>query len=312
MDDVVSVVITTRNRCADVLACVKSLLQSTYPQVEIIVVDNNSHDDTVIQLHASYPEVQVLASPRNLGLVGGRNAGQEISQGDYVFFLDDDTEVDPDCIAAMVEVMRDQPRCGIVAPKIYYFDQPDRLWFAGATLDLRTSRAHNVGCLEWDRGQYDRIVPVSHVPTGFLARRTMLEQIRGHDPLFVQSFGDADFAFRARHAGWDTLLAPQAKLWHKVGASAIKGLRGLGFVTPQRAYYYGRNRLIFMKRHAGWRNLVLFFLGYYPLILGYYSLRMVRQGGWPAYFMMFWRGTLDGLIYFLTGHLRVLSVKEQG
>src|SRR5581483_8658373 len=109
------------------------------------------------------------------------------------------------------------------------------------------------------------------------------EQIKGHDPLFVQSFGDADFAFRARRAGWDALLAPQAKLWHKVGASSIKGLRGLGFVTPQRAYYYGRNRLIFMKRHAGRRNLALFLLTYYPAILAYYSLRMLRQGGWPAY-----------------------------
>lgn len=310
--ELVSVVITTRNRAADVLACVASLLRSSYPCVEAIIVDNNSRDDTVERVRSAYPQVQVLASTRNLGLVGGRNAGQQASRGEYVFFLDDDTEVDPECISAMVDVMRSHPRCGIVGPKIYYFEEPDRLWFAGATLNLRTSRAHNVGVLEWDKGQYNETVPVSHVPTGFLARRAMLEQIEGHDPLFVQSFGDADFAFRARKAGWDALLAPKAKLWHKVSAATVYGLRGLGFVTPQRAYYYGRNRLIFMKRHAGLPNLLLFMCAYYPVILSYYSLRIVRQGGWPAYFNMFWRGTLDGLIYLLMGQRRGLSAKEQG
>ena len=86
----------------------------------------------------------------------------------------------------------------------------------------------------------------------------------------------------------------------------MNSLRGLGFVTPERAYYYGRNRLVFMKRHAGLLTLLLFLAGYYPLILGYYSLRMVRQGGWPRYFLMFWRGTLDGLLYLVSGRLRTL------
>ena len=89
----VSYVVVTMNRCAEVVRCLRSLQAHTYPDTEIIVVDNQSSDGTARVVAEQFPEARLLISTENLGAAGGRNLGIEAARGDICVFIDADAEL---------------------------------------------------------------------------------------------------------------------------------------------------------------------------------------------------------------------------
>src|SRR3989442_2502719 len=236
-----SVIIVTRNRCKDVIECIDSVSRSTYRPLEIIVIDNASSDDTPILVPKAYSNVRFVSNKSNLGLAEGRNVGQSIAQGKYLVFLDSDTVVDSEMISNLVH-SASNPKIGIVAPKMYSYFEPKRIWFAGAEFDMVSSRAKNVGVNEIDDGDYEQATTISHAPTGFLVRTELAELVKGHDHRFFQSYADADFAFRLSDLRNAHRYSPKAILYHKVPPrDRARSLRSLGLKSPMRVYYYPRN-----------------------------------------------------------------------
>jgi len=315
----VSIIIVTRNREKEVLACLKSILKMDYPNFEIILVDNASGDNTVSEVKkqsASWrTKVKIVKSERNLGANGGKNLGQKQAKGEYLFFLDSDTIVDKKLLSELVKIAESEAKIGMVCPKMYYFeskresssayfDKKNIIWYAGASINLLTSQAKNIGNHEEDKGQFDQVRETSFAPTAYLVKRIVAEKLKGHGEIFFMGYVDSDYGYRTHEAGFKVIFCPQARLWHRIGQEEnVKSIRALGYNLPLRAYYFARNRVVFMKIHAPKVNFLIFISFFFPLMTIYIAYKIiVFRGGWK-FLRPHLEGSLDGLKYALGGKI---------
>lgn len=300
-----SVIIVTRNRKNEVIACLQSVYKMNYPTFEVILVDNASQDDTVSVVKKQFPQVKLIACLQNLGLNAAKNKGQKVAQGKYILFLDSDTIVDKNFLSELIKVAESDPQIGLVCPKMYYFDQKEVIWYAGARVNFLTSQTKNLGCNEKDNGQYDQIRPTSFAPTAYLATQELAKKLKGHEEAFFMTYGDTDYGFRAQAAGFKVMFCPTSKLWHRLGQEEnTKSLRALGYNQPLRAYYFSRNRVVFMKRHAPKLNFWIFLIVFFPLMTLYIAYKIIIFKGGRQFLAPHLKGALDGIKYIFTGTLK--------
>ncbi len=243
------VVIPTWNRRADLLECLESVVLQTYQPLRVVVVDNASVDDSVSAVRAYFPQVCVLELNRNLGATGASNVGfrYALNQGaQYVFRVDSDTIIDPAAVDHLVRAAC-SPEIGVLSPKIYYYDDPTRIWYGGAS----RHRWH-FGAYDAARGACD--TPASSIErdvdyawsTGMLLSRAVLEATGGFDPDFLVYYEEVDFCLRARQAGFRIRYVPAAILWHKVGSRAH---------SPWVAEQWNRSKMLLYRKHSrGWHR----------------------------------------------------------
>ena len=130
----VYVIVLTCNGKDDTLECLKSLQQVTYSNVRLLLVDNASTDRTVEAVEERFPGVEVISNQSNLRFAGGNNIGirYALDRGaEYVLLLNNDTVVDGDFLMQLVHAAEKERAIGMVGPKIYYYDDRRRIWFAG-------------------------------------------------------------------------------------------------------------------------------------------------------------------------------------
>lgn len=206
------------------LDCLDSLHHSTYRNQHVLVVDNASTDRSVENIRKMHPDVEVLALPENRRFAGGNNAGirHALERGaELLLLLNNDTTVDPGYLEPLVERLSSDPSTGIVAPKIYYHSQPDRLWYAGGSISFWTGSMKHIGIREYDHGQHDTPGETDYA-TGccFLTRRELVAEIGLLDESYYMYTEDADWCTRARRAGYLVKYEPRAKVWHRLSVSA--------------------------------------------------------------------------------------------
>ncbi len=255
----VTIILLNWNNKEDTLDCIRSLKLIDYVPYSIIVADNGSSDDSVESIRTSFPDITVLENGANLGFAAGNNAGIKLalqSNPEYVLLLNNDTVVDPEFLSRLVAVAESDPKIGITGPKIFYHSDPERIWFAGGIVDWRTGKTRHTGDGEIDAGKYNQVADVDFI-TGcaLLIKSTVLREIGLLDDVMGFYYEDNDLCERARKAGYRIVYAPEAKVWHKIARSASK-------IKDFQLYYFTRNRLRFMRKHAGTLRLALF-LPYY-------------------------------------------------
>ena len=305
----VSIVIVTRNRKVITLDCLESVLKMNYPNFEVILVDNGSTDGTAGAVEKQHSrqartvgghQLKVIEVGKNLGLNGGKNLGQKHAGGDYILFLDSDTLVDKQLLAELIDLAESDPRIGIVCPKMYYLKPKEVIWYAGAEVNLLTSQTSNIGVNEKDFGQWDQIRETQFAPTAYLVTSKVIKKLKGHDEKLFMTYGDTDYGFRAKKAGFKVMFCPWARLWHRIKMrDNTKTIRALGYNLPMRAYYFARNRVIFMKEHAPKFNFVIFMLIFFPLFTFYISYKIIVFGGGWRFLKPHLQGSFDGLRYAL-------------
>lgn len=247
----VTVVVLNWNNAPDTIACLDSLYRVRYRNMEIVVVDNGSTDESLILLREACPGIELLETGENLGYAEGNNVGIRhalASQPDYVCVLNNDTEVAPDFITRLVEEAETDAAIGIVGPKMHFFDPPDMVFAAGSLVKWDEGKVEQRGI--WQR---ENVVGPLYadgpedvdfiVGCGVLFRREVLERIGLLDDRYYLNFEDVDICVRARRAGYRVRYTPHAMLYHKVSAT-------LGQGSPQNTYYMTRNALLFF-----WSNL---------------------------------------------------------
>lgn len=299
-----SVVIVTRNRKKLTLECLQSVFKMDYPTLEVILVDNASADDTVKAVKKRFPQIKIIQAQENLGLNGGKNLGQKKARGEYLLFLDSDTIADKNLLTKLVKLAESNPQIGLVCPKIYYYHPQDVIWYAGANVNLLTSQTRNLGINEKDCRQWDQVRETQFAPTAYLVTRKAVEKLKGHDESLFMTYGDTDYGFRAKKVGFKVIFCPQAYLWHRIKMEEnIKTIRALGYNSSLRAYYFARNRVIFMKRHAPMINFIIFILLFFPLMTLYVTYKIIIFGGGWRFLKPHWQGSLDGLKYAFGGKI---------
>lgn len=265
----VAIIVLNWNNRADTVECIRSLEGVSYPDFEAVVVDNGSSDGSEAAIKAAFPGLRVIQTGRNLGFAGGNNVGirDALARGfDYVLLLNNDTVVDPGFLGEMINAGESGPSTGIVGPRIYYFSEPGRIWYAGGTVDYWKGRLEHVGFNAMDGDEYGRAGDTMLVAgCAMLIKRQVFEKIGLlYEPMFLY-FEDSDFCARASRAGYRIAYAPSAKVWHKVSQTTAK-LKGV------QSYYNIRNWLLFMRRNARPEHLLAFLPYYLVRYMGYNTM----------------------------------------
>jgi GT2 family glycosyltransferase len=241
---VISVILNT-NRREDTLACLASLTQSTYKHHKAIVLDNHSTDGSVSAIRSAFPEVEIIALAENHGYAGNNNVGIKaaIQQGaDWVFVLNEDTILAPDCLAQLVACGESNLQIGIIGPLVYHHDEPSVIQSAGGRLNRFWDGSH-IGQNEEDRGQFHNNHRVDWISgCAILVRRTVIEQAGMLDPRFFYYWEETEWCFRIGRHGWQIMHVPAAKLWHK-------GVQRDYRPKPSVTYYNTRNHLLMLAKH---------------------------------------------------------------
>lgn len=235
----VAIVVLNWNGWQDTLACVASLQALNYGDFEILVVDNGSTDDSVVQITREFPAVALLQTGANLGFGGGCNVGirYALAKGvDYVWLVNSDATVDPQALKALVRVAEQNPALGSVGSVLFEADQPGQvqLW-GGGRVNLWLGRSNH--CVVPG--------PINFISgASVLLRRAALEQVGVFDDAsFFMYWEDTDLGFRLRQAGWKLAVANDSRIWHKQSAS-------LGLGNPLLDEYATRSCVRFLRRHA--------------------------------------------------------------
>jgi GT2 family glycosyltransferase len=273
----IDVIIPNYNGAPLLPTCLDALRRQTRRDFVVTLVDDGSTDGSLELLARDYPEVRVLALPRNRGLAAAVNAGIAATSDAVVALLNNDTEADPRWLAELVGALERYPQFSFAASKLLLFDRRDHIHSAGDYY-----RADGVpgsrGVWQRDDGQYDALEEVFGPCAGAAAyRRTALEALAAAADdrrVFDEDLGmyceDVDLNLRARLGGLRTVYVPRAIVYHKLSATGGGALA---------SYYCGRNFvLVWSKNMPGaaarrhWPALVRSQLGF-----ALHSLAHIRE-----------------------------------
>ena len=244
----VFIIILNWNGWRDTLECLQSVQKINYPNFHILVVDNGSTDESLVEIRRAFPDVALLETGKNLGYAGGNNAGitQALAlQAEFVLLLNNDTIVDPNILTAFVEATYAIPAAGIFGAKSYYYSKPDTIWSLGGKWDKDTSEIMFISQGEIDTVASDvQPFEVDYViGCALFCRAAMIQKLGMMEEAFFLNFEEMDWCYRSRSAGYLSYSVPGAKLWHKVSVSFG------GAESPLWKYFMTRNELLWASRH---------------------------------------------------------------
>lgn len=263
----ISVIILNYNGLKNTEECIESFKNIRVPQgyeLELIIVDNASIDNSVASFKKKFPKVTLIENKKNLGYTGGNNTGITYAlqhDASHIVVLNNDTLVVRDSIYELFMALRTY-KADVSCPKIYfekgYEYHKDRyqknelgkvFWFAGAIMDWANIIGHHRGVDEVDHGQFDNDVDIEGF-TGacFMAKREVFEKIGMFDEKFFLYYEDADLSLRVRKAGFKIVFAPKSILYHKNAGSTG------GSGSKLQDYFITRNRMYFGMKNGPLRT----------------------------------------------------------
>jgi GT2 family glycosyltransferase len=247
---------------------------NTYPNIEIIVVDNGSKTNDIPEWQIKYPGIKFIRSEINLGFAGGNNLGTQQATGEYLFFVNNDTEFTPGLIATLANTLDYFPQIGMISPKIMYFDKPDMIQYAGYTpMNYYTCRNHCIGQFETDNVQYENIIK----PTGYIhgaammVRREAIEKAGLMAENFFLYYEEFDWCDRIKKAGYEIWVDTQAMIYHKESIS-------VGKASGLKEYFMNRNRILFIRRNAPVQARLFFYAYFVGIVTPRNMLSYITKG----------------------------------
>lgn len=306
----IAIIILNYNSSDDTIKCLSSLRTNCYPSWQAIIVDNASSNDSVHKIITwceqerwlvylnpsnsvpiSSESIVFLTSDKNLGYAGGNNIGIKYALKlgfDLIFVLNNDTIVARDCLNILVDFIERTSDVGFVGPVICEMDQPDIIQSAGAKIDWFKAKFplidHGHSILSFD--DYPRQVDAIS-GAAMLVKSKVLKTIGLLDDIYFLYVEEVDWCWRAKKMGFSSWVVPQAKVWHKTGASSVSLDDGI------LQYYRTRNRLIFMRKHASLCQWLIFF----PYLLRHTASQSLKYllSKRPKQAWLFCRAIIDGI-----------------
>jgi len=221
-----------------------SLSQISYKNIEIIVVDNASNTPPDV-IKKKYPIINLIRSKKNIGFAAGNNLGIRVAKGKYYYLLNNDTEVTPNFLEPIVELMESNENIGIASSKLLYYSQPNIIQYAGhCGINLYTGRGFVVGFMDVNSEKYNASykTELAH-GAAMLISRNALNKIGLMAELFFLYYEEIDFCERIKQAGFEIWYCGKSVVYHKESMTT-------GKTSPLKTYYLIRNRLIFSRRNT--------------------------------------------------------------
>jgi hypothetical protein len=265
------IVVLNWNGLADTLACLESLRELHYAERRVVVVDNGSTDGSVDALRSARSRlgIEIIETGKNLGYAGGNNLGirYALDRGaDFVLILNNDTTVDPMLLDQLVGAAQQHPAAGCFGPWIFYMQDRDRLWFSRSEWEAAASAftARGKGRLASEL-QSEKTSTEYVCGAALFFRAEVARRIGLLDERFFLVYEDSDWCFRARRAGFDCVMVPTARVWHKIGTSFGSE------ASPLRGYFSTRNKLLWaeknLSRREWWEILRAALRRFYPRLV---------------------------------------------
>lgn len=245
MAALVSVIIANHNGVAFLERCLRSLLASSYPELEVIFVDNASSDGSLEFVRATFgsdSRLRYVVNDQSVGPGVGRNRGARVARGTYLMFLDNDTEVERRCIAELVAVFEADASIGAGQAKLLQMDNPSFYDCAGdylGPLGFLIERAKR----QKDTGQFNFIADIlSAKGAAHFIRKALFERLGGFDEDYYMYVEETDLCWRVWLSGQRVVFIPSAIVYH-------------AFESPKKQFkkYYSR----YVVRFCGCRNYLL-------------------------------------------------------
>jgi len=252
-------VVLNWNGYEDTNECLQSLSKVTYKEHTILVVDNGSSDDSPDRIATEYPHIDLIRCEQNRGIAAGYNEGIRAAlaqEADYVVVMNNDLVFDPEFITNMYLTTKTYPQCGIVMPKIFYYDDPDIIWSTGGRTRWMASNILLRGRKKKDGVEWQKTAPIDFAPSCCLLLTRELCETIAFDEHYFFYYDDWDFCVQARDHGWEIIYAADAHLWHKVSQStqnSPKSLRWWKILGQSCARYHQKHhnkRLL--ATYVGW------------------------------------------------------------
>jgi GT2 family glycosyltransferase len=231
-------VLLTNYNGRDLLAQVlPSLAAQTYANFTTVVVDDCSSDDSIPYLRESWPSVEVIELTCNGGVTAAMNVAMQAPQTELVGLFNNDMELDPRCLAALVAALDEHPEAGSATPKMLNFSDRTLIDGAGDVLSWRGGGGRR-GHGERDIGQFEEPREVFGACGGAaIYRRSAIDAVGGFDVDYFAYYEDLDWAFRAQLAGFRCRYVPGAVLYHCASETLGRG------ITDFNGYHLWRNPL---------------------------------------------------------------------
>jgi GT2 family glycosyltransferase len=261
-------VVTNWNGGAQNLDCVASLIAEGFAPEQIVFVDNGSKDGSLELVRGAHPDLCFLENETNEGFALGSSMGAEraLEAGcEAVFFVNNDVTLLSGCIEPLISVLNEEPRVGLVGPRVLYQRERSKVWSAGGRVAWRSNVLTLLGHGQNDSPEWELEREVDFVcGCALLVRREVMEEVGGFQPEWFAYFEDADLGVRARREGWSSRVVGRAACLHDASASTGGGR------SPRRKYMMGVNSVWFLRAHgspARWLSFVLFDVFTLPLSL---------------------------------------------
>ncbi len=229
-----------------------SVLSSTYSNIEVIVADNGSTDDSMTFINSKYPDVKIIRFDTNDGFAGGYNKALQQVQSDYYVLLNSDVEVQTGWLEPMVQLLESDKSIAACQPKL--IAQADRKHFeyaggAGGWLDAYAypfAKGRIFDICEEDTGQYDQSEPVFWTSgAAMFVRSSVFHEMKGFDEYFFAHQEEIDLCWRMQLAGYKLFSCPAAVVYHVGGGTLPRG-------NSMKTYLNFRNNLIMMYKNMPW------------------------------------------------------------
>jgi GT2 family glycosyltransferase len=252
----VSIITLNYNQALVTKAFLESSKNLLYNNYELLVCDMASALNPAALFNPDdYSNTRLLVSDKNLGFAGGNNWGMRQAKGEFIFIVNNDTELTPDIIGLLLSPFYQNPAIGVVCPKIKYFDDRRIIQYAGfRPMNPFTGRTTSIGDMEPDRGQYD-IPGKTYGAHGcaMMVKKEVIEKTGMFPEKFFLYYEEWDWSARIQKAGYLIWYQPAATIYHKESMT-------VGRENPVKAYYHSRNRILYMRRNSNTFRLFIFFL----------------------------------------------------
>ncbi len=296
MKNTLAIILVNWNQYELTKSCIQSILNCSFKNLQIIVVDNCSKDKSITKLIDHFPSVHFIRNNSNLGFTGANNKGIEYAKRkdfEYIMLLNNDTEVDENFIEPLLNRLNCQKEIGAVQPLILNFHNKKKVWNFGGRFNkffgipvtlnknIEFNSLKNESLTEWISG------------CCFMFRTKLVDIIGYLDDDYFVYYEDADYSFKIKNIGYNLGIVKESIIYHHGGKSWIKKKSWEGSVSPHTHYLNIRNHIFFIKKHSSEFNIIGVWIYQFFKIFSYslyfiIKLRFVKL-------KMVYKGFIDGL-----------------
>ena len=258
MKPLVYLIVLNYKGYGDTCECVDNLLQQNYENYKILIVDNDSQDESFEKLRIRYPQIPIVQTGKNLGYAGGNNIGIHIAVKEgaqYIGILNNDIRAEEDVVSKMVTAFAQDDKLGMIGPAICEWNS-DIIQSAGASINFFTGNS-----ILYHKGESYLEIEKSNIIYGnylggaaLFFRPSILDAIGNIPECYFMFFEETEWCVKAVKSGYLVACDLDARIWHKESAAVNK-------ISNMKRYYLDRNRILFIKRNARlYQRLVFTFL----------------------------------------------------